>query len=63
MELGGVTSFQRRWFGFGGAHILSRLIQMAFCCFNCLGVVLLYVSFGEHWPAHIVARFDGFEPS
>ena len=26
MELGGVTSFQGCCFGFGGAHVLSRLI-------------------------------------
>ena len=26
VELGGVTSLQRRQFGFGGAHVLSRLI-------------------------------------
>ncbi len=45
VELGGVTRFQRGWFGFGGAHILSCLIQMVFCCFSCLGVVFLYISF------------------
>ncbi len=26
VELGGVASFQRRCFSFGGAHVLSRLI-------------------------------------
>ncbi len=26
VELGGVASFQRRFFGFGGAHVLSCLI-------------------------------------
>jgi hypothetical protein len=44
-ELGGVASLQRRCFGFGGAHVLSCLILMTFCCFDCLGVVLLDVAF------------------
>ncbi len=31
--------------------------------FDCFGVVLLVVAFSQHQPAHIVAHFDGFEPS
>jgi hypothetical protein len=31
--------------------------------FDCLGVVLLDAMLSQHWPAHIVARFDGFKPS
>jgi hypothetical protein len=45
MELGGVASFQRRCFGFSGVHIISCLILMTFCCFDCLGVVLLDIAF------------------
>jgi hypothetical protein len=45
IELGGVASFQRCCFGFGGAHIHSCLILMTFCCFDCLEVVLLDVAF------------------
>ncbi len=41
----------------------SLLIQMSLCSFNCLGLVLLDAVFSQHQPAHIVARFDGFEPS
>ncbi len=48
MELGCVTRFQWHWLGFGGVHILSCLIQMALCCFSCLGVVFLYISFIQH---------------
>jgi hypothetical protein len=28
-----------------------------------LGVVLLDVAVSQHQPAHVVAHFDGFEPS
>jgi hypothetical protein len=36
---------------------------MSLWCFNCLGIVLLDVAFIQHWPTHVVARFDGLEPS
>ena len=58
----GVVCFQRRCFFFGGAHILSCLIQMLSCSFDCLRVVLLDIAFSQHRPAHILARLDGFEP-
>ncbi len=44
-------------------NFFSCLVQMPLCGFNCFGVVLLDVAFSQHWPAHVVARFDGFEPS
>jgi hypothetical protein len=28
-----------------------------------VGVVLLDVAFSQHWLAHVVSHFDGFEPS
>ncbi len=62
VEVGGVSCFQRCCFNFGGLYILSCLVQMPLCCFNCLGIVLLDVAFCQHWPAHVVSRFDGFEP-
>jgi hypothetical protein len=36
---------------------------MSLWCFNCLGLVLLDIAFIQHWPTHVVARFDGLEPS
>ncbi len=43
--------------------VLSCLVQMPLYSFDCLGVVLLDVAFSQHQPAHVVSRFDGFEPS
>jgi hypothetical protein len=36
---------------------------MPLCGFDCLGIVLLDVAFCQHWLAHVVSCFDGFEPS
>jgi hypothetical protein len=36
---------------------------MSLRCFNCLGVVLLDIAFIQHQPTHVVACFDGLEPS
>ncbi len=63
VQVGGVACFQRRCLNFGGPYVLSCLVQMPFCSFDCLGIVLLDVAFCQHWPAHVVSRFDGFEPS
>jgi hypothetical protein len=63
VEVGGVACFQRCWLNFGGPYILSCLVQMPLCGFDCLGIVLLDVAFCQHRPSHVVSRFDGFEPS
>ncbi len=36
---------------------------MLLCGLDCLRVVLFDVAFSQHWPAHVVACFDGFKPS
>ncbi len=63
VEVGGVTCFQQCRLNFGGPYILSCLVQMPLCGFDCLGVVFLDVAISKDWPAHIVSLFDGFEPS
>ena len=63
VEVGGVACFQWCPLHFGGPYILSCLVQMPLCSFNCLGIVLLDVAFCQHRPAHVVSCFDGFEPS
>ncbi len=63
MEVGGVTCFQWCRLIFGGLYVLSCLVQMPLCSFDCLRIVFLDVAFSQHRPAHIVSRFDGFEPS
>ncbi len=63
VEVGGVTCFQRCHLYFGGPYVLSCLVQMPLCSLDCLRVVLLDIAFSQNWPAHIVSRFDGFEPS
>jgi hypothetical protein len=63
MEVGGVACFQQCHLNFGGLYILSCLVQMPLCGFDCLGIVLLDVAFSQNWPAQVVSRFDGFEPS
>ncbi len=63
MEVGGVACFQCCRLNFGGPYSLFCLIQMLLCSLNCLGVVFLDIAFSQHWPAHIVFCFDGFEPS
>ncbi len=63
VEVGDVACFQWRCLCFGGPYIFSRWVQMPLCGFTCLGVILLNIAFSQHWPAHVVASFDGFEPS
>ncbi len=63
MEVGGVACFLQCCLNFGGPYVLSCLVQMPLCGLNCLGIVLLDVAFSQHWLAHIVSRFDSFEPS
>jgi hypothetical protein len=63
VEVGGVACFQRRRLCFGRPYIFSCLVQMPLCSFDCLGVVFLGIAFSQLWPAHVVACFDGFEPS
>ncbi len=63
VEVGGIACFQQCRLNFGGPYILSCLVQIPLCGFDCLGVVLLYIAFGQHWLAHVVSCFDGFEPS
>jgi hypothetical protein len=63
VEVGGVGCFQRCCLNFGGLYILSCLVQMPLCGFDCLGIVLLDVAFSQHRPAYEVSCFDGFEPS
>ncbi len=48
-----------------GAALALALVDHTFfiVSFICLRVVLLEVAFGLHLPAHVVSRFDGFEPS
>ncbi len=62
MEERGVACFQWCRINFGGPYVLSCLVQMPLCSFNCLGVILLDVAFSQHWPAHVVSGFDIFEP-
>jgi hypothetical protein len=63
VEVGGVAWFQRYCPNFGGQYVLSCLVQMPLCSFNCLGIVFLDIAFCQHLSAHVVSRFDGFEPS
>ncbi len=63
MEVGGVACFQWCCLNFGGPYVLSCLVQVPFCGFGSLRIVLLDVAFCQHWPTHVVSRFDGFEPS
>jgi hypothetical protein len=63
VEVGGVPCFQCGRLNFVGPYGLSCLVQMPLCSFDCLGVVLLDVAFGQHRPAHVVSCFDGFELS
>jgi hypothetical protein len=63
MEVGGVACFQQCCLNFGGLYVLSCLVQMPLCSFDYLRIVLLDIVFSQHWPAHVVSRFDGFEPS
>ncbi len=41
MEVGGAACFQWCCLKFGGPYILSCLVQMPLCSFDCLGVVFL----------------------
>ncbi len=63
MEVGGVACFQRCCLNFGGPYILSCLVQVPLCSFGSFGIVLLDIMFCQHWPSHVISRFDGFEPS
>jgi hypothetical protein len=63
VEVGGVACFQWCRLSFGGPYVLSCLVQMPLCGFDCLRVVLLDFAFSQHSPAHVVSYFDGFEPS
>ncbi len=63
IEVGGVACFQRCCLNFGGPYILSCLVQMPLCGFDDFEIVLVDVVFCQHWPAHVVSRFVGFEPS
>jgi hypothetical protein len=63
VEMEGVVCFQWRCLCFGQMYVLSCLIQMSLCSFDCLGVVLLDIVFSQHWSARVVAHVDGFEPS
>jgi hypothetical protein len=63
MVVGGVTSFQRCCLNFSGPYVLSCLVQMPLCGFDCLGIVLLDVAFCQLRPSYIVSWFDGFELS
>jgi hypothetical protein len=60
VEVEGVACFQWRRLCFGGPYIF---FQMPLCGFSCIWVVLLDAVFSQHWPAHVVARFDGLDPS
>ncbi len=59
----GVACYQQCCLYFGGPYILSCLVQVPLCSFGSFRIVLLDVAFCQHWPSHIVSRFDGFEPS
>jgi hypothetical protein len=63
VEVGGVACFQWCCLHFGGPYVLSCLVQMPLCSFDCLGMVLLDVVFIQHWSSHVISCFDGFEPS
>jgi hypothetical protein len=63
VEVRSATCFQRCCLNFGGPYILSCLVQMPLCGFDCLGIVLLDVAFCQQRPADVVSCFDGFEPS
>ncbi len=63
MEVGGVACFQWRRLNIGGLYVLSCLVQMLLFGFDLLRVVILDIAFSQHQPAHVVGRFDGFEPS
>ncbi len=63
VEVRGVPCFQRCCLNFGGPYVLSCLVQMPLCSFSSFWIVLLDVAFCQHWPAHVVSHFDGFEPS
>ncbi len=63
VEVGGVACIQWCCLCFGQSYIHSCLVQMSLCSHDCPKVVLLGIAFSQHRPAHVVAHFDGFEPS
>jgi hypothetical protein len=63
VEVGGVACFQWCRLCLGGLYVFSCLIQMPLCGSDCLRVVLQDIAFSQHWPAHVVACFDGFQHS
>ena len=44
--------------GFGGAYILYVLVQMAFFCLLCFGIVFVYILSEEGRPAYIISCTD-----
>ena len=50
------------WGRVGGPNTLPCLVQMFFWDLTCLGITLLDVGLGEHWPSHEIPSLGCLDP-